>query len=243
MSQWDTAANIINDAAVELGLYSADLTDPYDSTDANVVQLCRLLKSLGQKLAREHGWTHLEKSYTFPLVASTVAYDLPADFGRLIDGTYWNRTRQTPLVGPLSPQQWELLKAQSSSGTVDLMFRTFGNQVQFHPTPSSTDTIAYEYRSKWWVDAGGGDTPDAEEPMDGASTLHLDRDLLVAGLKSRFQRAKGFDSSASDAEFADALDRARGADGAAPTLSLSGRGSGALRLLDGANVPETGYGS
>jgi hypothetical protein len=55
-------------------------------------------------------------------------------------------------------------------------------------------------------------------------------------------QAKGFESSAAQNEFdvAFALDTSAN-EGAAPTLSLS-RPHG-VRLIDGGNIPDTGYGS
>jgi hypothetical protein len=44
---WDTVAEIVSDAAIELGLISAAISDPFASTDPNILQLIGLLKSGG----------------------------------------------------------------------------------------------------------------------------------------------------------------------------------------------------
>lgn len=242
---YDTAATIISKAAREMGLVSADIADPFASTDANVLQLCALLEALGQDLVGEHPWSQLRRTHTFSTVASTEAYDFPADFDRLVDGTEWNRTQQWPL-SPVSAQQWQQLKARSSAGTVYQLFRVMqganGGQIYVYPTPAATETIAFEYLSGWWTEEDGGGQPTANTVEGAAWKLWFPRRLLVTGLKSRFLRAKGFNSSAADAEFADALDRAKGSDGAAPALSLAG-GSSFFRLVDGRNAPDSGYGS
>ena len=240
---WDTAANIINDAAVELGLYATDVADPYASTDANVLQLCRLLKAVGQDLLRDFAWTHFQKEHTFATVAGTAAYALPADFGRMLHQTHWNRTGVMPLQGPLGAQGWQLLKAQSATGAVGLWFRVVNNEVELQPVPTSAQTLAYEYVSRYWVQPSGQTAPTAEAPTDGADTLWLDRRLLVCALILKFKRAKGFDSAAAQEDYERALARAQGADGAAPVLSVSPRGLGVERLVDGCNVPERGFGS
>jgi len=54
---YDTVANIVSDAAVELGL--GTVSDVYASTDPNVVQLRTLLKSLGRDLVDGFQWPHL----------------------------------------------------------------------------------------------------------------------------------------------------------------------------------------
>jgi hypothetical protein len=247
LALYDTAANILNDAAMDpaLGLISSALTDPYDSQDANVVQLRQALKSLGQDLARDYQWPHLEKTHTFATVNGTANYDLPADFLRLVDQTEWNRTTQFSLGGPASSQEWHQLKAANVSGVVYQVFRVSGGQIQIHPTPTSAETVAFEYVSSYWVDSGGGTagaTPDAAAPTDGADTVCFDRRLLVTGVILGWLEGKGFDSTAARAKFEAAMARAQSNGGAAPVIRIGG-GGGGFRCLDGDNLPETGYGS
>src|SRR3954468_3046330 len=45
---WDTVAEIVSDTAIELGLISAPIADPFASTDPNILQLLGLLKSGGR---------------------------------------------------------------------------------------------------------------------------------------------------------------------------------------------------
>lgn len=240
---WDSAANIINDAAVELGLIATDIADPYDSTDTNVAQLRRMLKGLGQDLLRDYPWTHLQKTHIFETVAGIDSYDLPDDFARVLDQTQWNRTQQLPLVGPSAAQGWQYLKAVNAAGTAHRIFRIVGDQLLLHPVPTGEETVAYEYISRFWVQHLDDVAPTDEALLDGEDVLHFDRRMLVCGLKLAFQRAKGFDYSAAQADFQEALSRARGADGAAPVLNLNGRNVLSERLVNMRNLPDTGYGS
>ena len=83
----------------------------------------------------------------------------------------------------------------------------------------------------------------ADSPITGADTLMFDEELLVAKLKLAWLVAKGFDSSAADAEYQRQLGTARGANTSAPMLSLNGSGLTRDRLLGGLSVPITGFGS
>lgn len=294
---WDTAANIINDAAAELALQTSDVAaaSMYASTDVHIIQLVRLLKGLGQDLLRDHQWSHLVKTHTFSTSDTVAAYDPPTDYARTIDQTHWNRDSDMPLLGPIGGPAWQYLKAVSSTGTSQL-FRVFNDQLNIHPTPSSTQTVAFEYVSRYWVRrnwqastayvvgdvvindtakvytadtagtsaASGGPTGTStniadgtarwdytaamagangtiEYPTWGGDTLLFDRRLLVAGLKYRYLTNKGMPSDAALNEFRDALDAAKGGDGAAPVLSLVGRGG--VHYLDGHNIPDSGVGS
>lgn len=240
---WDNAANIINDAAVELGLISTDIPEPWESTDANIVQLCRLLKSVGQDLLRDYAWTHLQKTYAFETTGGIEAYDLPDDFARVLDQTQWNRTQQMPLLGPVAAQGWQYLKAVNTVGAGYRLFRIVGDQFLLNPIPTGEDQVAYEYVSRYWVRHLDDVEPTDEALLDGEDTLYFDRRLLVCGVKLAFQRAKGFDATAAKADFDEALARARGADGAAPVLSLNGRGALGERFVGPRNLPDTGFGS
>jgi hypothetical protein len=239
---WDNAANILNDAAVELGLISADIADPYAAAEQNIVLLCRLLKSLGQDLVRDFAWTHLQKSYDFATVANQGAYPLPPDYDRFTDQTAWNRSGVMPLQGPLGAQGWQVLRAVVSTGATGLWFRLVGNQVQFLPVPGSAQNITYEYVSRYWVQPTGQTAPTSDTPTAGTDVLLFDRRLLVTGLKLAFRKARGFDTTAVQADYEDARARAQGGDGAAPVLSLNGCHAGPERLVNGCNVPETGFG-
>jgi hypothetical protein len=240
---WDTAAQVVNDAAVELGLTSADVAEPFGSRDANLLQLCRLLKAAGKDLVRAFAWTHLTKQHTFDTVAAQATYSLPSDFGRLVDTTGHDRTSQAPLLGPLSAQGWQTLAASGTSGTTGLFFRLVGGDLSLYPTPSSAVTVAFEYVSRYWVQPAdsGGSVPTSSGPTAGTDACWFDSHLLTRALKLRFLQAKGFDATAAQDDYLSALVQAQGADGAAPILNLSGRSAGGHRLLDGGNVPEGGW--
>jgi hypothetical protein len=238
---FDTAANIVNDAAVELGLIPSDLANPYDSTNTAVVQLCRFLKGAGQDLTRDFLWTHLQKTHTFSTANGTAAYALPADFGRSIAQTHWNRTSQEALGGPIGAQAWQQIQAVSGAGTYLQLLRMVNNEIQLSPTPTSIQTIAFEYISSYWVRPSGQASPTTDAPTTGSDTLHFDRRLLVAAAKLYWLKNKGFDTSAVQDEFDRALGRASSGDGASPVLSL-GSMSG-FRLLNVCNAPDTGFGS
>ena len=237
---WDTAANIINDAAVELGLISSDISNPFASTDPNILQLCRLAKGLGQDLLRDYPWTHLQKEATITTSNGDYQYDLPTDFARVVDNTHWSRTDSQSLNGPVGPAGWQYLKGSSVSSTLSYWFRTVNDEIQLHPTPTATETLKYEYISRYWVKPSGQSTPTAETTTAGTDTLYFDRRLLVIGLQLMYRGRKGLDTMMADPEFKGAYARATGGDGAAPVLRLTRSG---VCPPYGPGVPETGFGS
>lgn len=236
---WPTVADVVNGAGKGLGLFTATVADPLGSSDANILQLVQLVTDLGQDLSRDWSWSHLQKEHTFNTADGTASYALPADFIRFVDQTAWNRTTDLPLLGPVNAQQWQALKGRATSVTSPATFRIFGDLFYIYSTPTATEAIHYEYGSSYWVDAGGGTVGDAVAPSVAASSLLFDSRLLVEGLRMYWKRAKGmgFDPVAFDV----LVSKAKGRDGAAPVLSLTG--SNGIKLIDETNLPVTGWGA
>lgn len=239
---WESAASIINDVLLELALVGAEVANPYTSTDSTIVQMRRMLKTAGRYLARQHGWSHLRKTYTLATVAGQAAYPFPADFLRLVDQTQWNRTEQMPLAGPVSPQGWQLLKGVLSTGVVNYYHRVSGNALELHPTPTGVGTVAYEYQSSAWVQPVAATTPTLDTPSSSTDLLWFDSHLLSRLLKLRWLEARGFPTTAALSDYQEAFNAATSADGAAPVLRLDVQPLSLWRPLDGANVPFTGFG-
>ena len=221
---FDTAGNIVNDAAVEVGLSA--VSDPYASTDANFIQLCRLLRTCGRELRHMRNWTHLRKEHTFTTVTGTDSYALPADFLGIYDQTWWNRTNRLPVGGPLSAQEWQYLKARLVGVVFTVLFRPMNQQIVIYPDGTQTPggyTIAYEYSSSYWVSVTATPTVlSTDAPSVSTDKLWFDPTLLMRFLKVSFLKAKGFDTTAAQDEFDKTFERVMAADAPSPILSLNG---------------------
>lgn len=239
MALYDTAANIISDVAVEVGLGA--VSDAFASTDANVAQLRSLLKSTGRAMVLRHAWLQQRKEYSFTTSGSGT-YSLPADFQRMVDQSGWNRTNRRPLQ-PASPQEWQYLKAALGGTVYSVLFRPHDSTLELWPQPDpSGETVAFEYMSRYWVQSSGATSPDKDAPTANGDTVKLDVQLATRALKLAFLRAKGFDTTAAQQEFEEAFDSVASANaGAAPVLSLAGPPL-AEKLLDMTNAPATGFG-
>ncbi len=240
MALYDTVANIVSDAAVECGLSAP--TDVYASTDANIVQMRVMLKRMGRSYALAHGWKHLEREHTFATVSGTASYALPASFSSMLDQSGWDRTTKRQVV-PVGAVQWQYMNAVSVAGVLTVTFRPREATIELYPTPTAIETIAFDYRSRYWVETSGQTTPDKDAPTANTDKLMFDATLMVAALKLEFKRAKGFDTTAAQQDF-DAIwaSVVNANANAAPVLSLNGIGYGD-HLLGPDNVPETGFGS
>jgi hypothetical protein len=244
MARFDTAQQIINAAANECGLAAASGFDPTTSADPAFVQLTALCTSAGRELYGMHEWQMLNK--TFTQVTHSVdsgLYNLPADFGYIIDGTGWDPTQLLPLGGPLTPQNWEyLVNTGLSKNTVYVSFKLNQGQFQVLPVPPPEGhTLKFEYVSRYWVAVTGAPTTPAQDQVLVATDVILfEPILMVKFLKLRFLEAKGFDTTAATNQFISMFNSFTGKDESAQTLNMS-----RMRVfpyLGWRNIPETNYG-
>lgn len=237
MARYDTAANIINDVAVEVGLAAS--SDVWASTDQSFVQLRYLLKSVGRGLVLENDWLQSRKEYTFTTTTAT-SYSLPADFLSMIPQSGWNRTTRFPLT-PASSQQWQYLNAAQSVTTFTVVFKPSDTALTLW-TPVSGCTIAFEYLSTYWVALDGSTTPTKDAPTLNTDIICINVQLITRALKLAFLQAKGFDTSAALSDYESALSGSRGANATdAPVLSLNGP-SAEEKFVDMSNAPLSGFG-
>jgi hypothetical protein len=238
MPQYDSAKDVINNAAAEVGL--TPVADPFASSDPAFVQLCTLLTTAGRELLGLHEWQKLIKEHTFTTTTAT-EYALPSDFSHMIPQTHWNRTADLPLAGPLSPQQWQhVISSETAAITVYVTFRVQEGVLKCLPDPMVADQeIAFEYVSRNWVLAADGVTMTDKVAASG-DTVYFENILIQKFLKLRFLEAKGFDTTAASDQFRSVFMQWTGKD--IPAVVLNMASSRGFPYLGYRNIPETNYG-
>lgn len=168
------------------------------------------------------------------------AYALPEDLAYFTQLTYWDRSYRWQLLGPLSPQEWQVLKSGLSPIGPRKMFRIFGNRFYLHPVPGASDeNIAYEYYSNAWCQTAAG----VAKATWSADTDYysLDDDAFVMGLKWRFKAAKGLDYSQEKLDYDAICQRLMSRNAGNRALPLNAQYP-TVRLLNNNNIPDTGFG-
>jgi len=207
---------IIQEAADRLGLTRP--SSVVTSSDPIAVTLLGLAQAEGKALYDRHTWQALQTEYTFPTVNGTASYALPSGFDQLLKDTVFNRTRRRRMVGDLSPSQWQ--ETQSSLVTmVNPAFRIRGNLFYISPTPTSAETIAYEYMSTNWCqsNAGAGQSAWAADTDTGI----LNEELMTQGVVWRFKASKSLDYAEAMNDYEIAVNKAIFKDGARVTIDTS----------------------
>ena len=182
---------MVQNACDRLGIVRPSLV--IGSSDQQVLQLLGLANQEGKELARRHNWQRLTKEKTITATATEEQSSaIPSDFDRILNQTFYNRTQNRRVEGPMEPDAWQRYKSSVATVLFDA-YRIRGNAMLLAPTPTAGDSYAYEYVSKWWCTSTGGTAPTqlawAVDTDDGI----LDEELMTDGVVWRFLRSKGLD--------------------------------------------------
>lgn len=240
MSRWETAGNIINDAAVEVGLTAVN--DPFASTDPAFVQLCRLLTTAGRELIGVHQWQKFRGFHSITTSSlDTGQYPMPDDFLYMLDQTGWTPTNRLPMGGPLSIQDWAFITGSAwNQYTIYVSFMENEGELWIQPNdpvPDAIDITFWYMKNTWAEDTGGTALSRVTASTD---TVYFPPVLIVKLLKLRFLEAKGFDTTSPLGQYNTALATWLPKDKSAPVLSMSNRRL--FPYLDWRNIPETNFG-
>lgn len=190
---------------------------------AGADQTARTMLSLAQRegraLARRWTWTALRKQQTFTTVAQTVQTGaVPSDFDRMVSGTFWNRDDQEPVLGPVTPEEWQGLVA-SVALPITSAFQMRAGQIELYPVPMAGETYAYEYVSNQWCQTAGGVGQSAWAA--DTDTGKLDEELTTLGLVWRFKQSRGLDYAEDLATYEEQVLQAMARDGVRRTARLA----------------------
>jgi hypothetical protein len=165
-----------------------------------------------------------------PVATSTAAvsmtfakqdYAMPTDFDRMISDTNWDRTNHWRNLGTKTSQEWQWLQGGIISVGPRERYRVYNNRLRIFQALTSIYTFAFEYVSNYWVMSAAATAGDK-----GAYTLDTDTsvfpdDLMLAGLKFYFLKAKKLDYSVELGEFMRALSYTKAQDVPVPAQSLA----------------------
>jgi hypothetical protein len=188
------ARDIVRDVCGALGLPRPGSL--IGSNDANIVRMLELLHEEGSELAARYDWQVFVWECTFTTVANEDQGLIQAminsqgqTFKHIVQDTFWDRTRAVPVKGPLSPQQWQQMKAGSFVSPYT-QFRLARNHLFLSPAPEAGHAMAFEFKTREWLTDKDGVTYGQRVTADDDVPI-MDTDLIEAGLKWRWLRSQG----------------------------------------------------
>lgn len=205
-----TLLSMCQDVAGRLGLET--LTSVASTTNQTARRLFRLATASGRSLSRRADWQQLRDEFSFTTVATAeqTGATLPTDWDRFVVETGYNRTRQRPVAGPLTPQEWQETQARSASlAPTDSVYMR-GNEIFISPTPAAGQDIYFEYVSKNWCTNSTGTGQDRWQA--DTDLLLLDEEMSILDLMWRYNKSRGLpyaeDFRASELMIADRITKA-----------------------------------
>jgi len=215
-------------------------TSVISNTDPIARQLLALAQREGKQLMRVSDWAILKKEHTFSTSSGTAAYALPSDFDRLVLETSYNRSDNDILTGPISSSEYQLVNhGMATTGTTEkFRLKAASNALKFEldPTPSSTQTIGFEYVSTQFCQSSGG-SGQAVWTAD-TDTGILDETTMEMGITYRFKAAHGLDYAEDYRQYQLEVRQAIARNGSAPILQLDD----ARKLIVGPYQTDGNYG-
>lgn len=210
---------MVQNACDRIGLVRPSIV--VGSSDSQVRRLLALSNQDGKALAKRHDWQELITEKTFSATATTTQTNaIPTDFDRMVTASFWNRTANKRVVGPLSPQRWQQLQAGIIVMAFDC-FRIRGSDLLMSPTPTAGHSMAYEYVSKYWCGGAADTSPDQEAWVADSDISFLDEELMTIGLVWRFKKSAGLDYGEDFTDYEARLASLMGNDGGQTDIDMT----------------------
>jgi hypothetical protein len=165
-----------------------------------------------------------------PVTTSTAAvsmtfakqdYDLPDGYDRMISDTNWDRTDHWRNLGPKSSQDWQFLQGGIISIGPRERYRIYNNKFRIFQALTTVYNFSFEYVSNYWVCATGSDQGSKSAYTADTDTSIFPDDLMLAGLKFYFLKAKKLDYAIELGEFMRALSYCKAQDQPVSAMSLA----------------------
>ena len=204
------------------------------STDQNVRTLLALAQTEGRELLDRYSWpaTQIEKTHTSLAAESQgVMTTLAPGFSYITSSTFWDRSLTQPVVGPLSPIEWQALKARTATGPYS-SYRLFGGKLYAYPAPPAGNTWVFEYQSTYFCQSSSGTNQSAWAADSDVGVL--DENLMELGVIWRFKKKNGLDYSEDFRSYEQKLANEMSRAGGRRVLDMSSSGS----AMSGVYIPE-----
>jgi hypothetical protein len=172
-----------------------------------------------------------------PVTTSTAAvsltfakqdYPMPGGFDRMISDTNWDRTNHWRNLGTKTSQEWQWLQGGIISVGPRERYRIYNDKLRIFQALTSVYNLAFEYVGSYWVVAAGGTEGTKSAYTADSDTCVFTDDLMLAGLKYYFLKAKKLDYAIELGEFMRTLSYTKAQDVPVAAQSLAPAGMNAL---------------
>lgn len=158
---------------------------------------------------------------TLALTFAKQDYALPSGFDRMVSDTNWDRTDHWRNLGTKTSQEWQWLQGGVISIGPRERYRIYNNNLRIFAALTTVYNFAFEYVSNFWVIASGGTAGTKATATADTDTFVFQDDLMLAGLKFYFLKAKKLDFGVEMTDYYDILATRQSQDVPIPSQSLA----------------------
>lgn len=182
-------------------------------------EMLSLANEMAQRIAYDNrDWTRLKKTVTYPGDGVTTAFDLPADYQRmLLTSNVWRSTStQTPMRFIPDADEWLNRRISEASDNAWGEWTMMGGQIHIFPVLSGDQSAYFAYLNKNCIALSSGGFGDAF--MSDNDSFALDERVLKLGMIWQWKASKGGSYAEDMGTFDDALSYAMGHDSPSPII-------------------------
>jgi hypothetical protein len=175
------------------------------NTDPDAQKMLRLVNKAGTRIMLAYPWQILRKERTFTSnAAEEQTGALPTDFNRFISETFWDRSTNNLISGPITPVEWNGLKVQAyASQNKKFIYR--GGSIFTSPSLDAGVSCAFEYISKNWCNVAAANAPKAKFTIDTDIGI-IDEELITYAVKFEYLKDAGLPWENARQDLQDQLD-------------------------------------
>lgn len=213
-----TILSVVKDVCAVVGVTLPQTIFAGITTNRTMQEILSLANEMAQRIAYDtRDWTKLRKDLTFTGNGVQTAFDLPADFKRLLlTANIWRSTSSlTPMMFVPDSDQWLQRRLNNESNAWG-EWTMQGGQVIIWPALAIGETARTLYMHKNCVSLDAGGMGDAF--ANDADAYALDERVLKLGMIWQWKANKGSPYQEDMGSYGDALTYAMGHDSPAPIL-------------------------
>jgi len=210
------------------------------SNDAQVLQLVALANEILDDLMMNHA--RFSQQVIIKTWTSTGA-EVQGSRDTLFPGFLWfmpksfyDRTAVINIRGPLTPEEWERLKALSAYSSVYPSYRFIGTDLHLYPVVLNTHTLAVEYKSEYCV-LDATNTAKKYFTVD-TDTPTINSTIILLGLRYLWKKEKGMDYLPAQDMYIKAVRSLGSQDGQKTQIDM---GAEANRVKPGIYIPDSNW--